>query len=91
EDCIDCIQAVIQAVVAQLQRELEEPGCDFSLRVLDMTGLWGFVSGNTLADTTIWSITEVLAKACVEVSKHQQEFQRRGSKQRKGCSGAVTV
>ncbi|NXH61259.1 LRC14 protein, partial [Rhabdornis inornatus] len=81
EDCIDCVQAVIQAVVAQLQQEMEEPSLDSSLRMLDMTGL--------LAGISIWSITVDLAKACVEVSKHQEEFQRRGPKRHKGCSGAA--
>ncbi|XP_014748780.1 PREDICTED: leucine-rich repeat-containing protein 14-like isoform X1 [Sturnus vulgaris] len=89
--CIDCVQAVIQAVVAQIQRELEEPGCHSSLRVLDMTRLSDSVSGCTPAALTSWSSTEALAKACVEVSKHQPEFQSRGSKRHKGSSGATTA
>uniref|UniRef100_A0A8C3U332 Leucine-rich repeat-containing protein 14 n=1 Tax=Catharus ustulatus TaxID=91951 RepID=A0A8C3U332_CATUS len=36
-------------------------------------------------------ITKALVKACVEVSKHQQEFQRHRPKQHKGCSGATTA
>ncbi|KAM7070226.1 leucine-rich repeat-containing protein 14-like [Acridotheres tristis] len=80
---IDCVLAVIQAVVTQLKRELEEPGRHSSLRVLDMTALpaWFTFEYNT----------EALAKACLEVSKHQQEFQRRGSKWHKGRSGGDTA
>ncbi|KAI1243692.1 hypothetical protein IHE44_0001335 [Lamprotornis superbus] len=91
EDCINCVQAIIKAVVAQVKRELKEPSRHSSLRVLNMTGLWGFMSGNILADMNVWYITEALAKACVEVSKDQQEFQRHGSKRHKGCSGADTA
>ncbi|XP_032930261.1 leucine-rich repeat-containing protein 14-like [Catharus ustulatus] len=89
---IDCDQAVIQGVVAQLRRELEEPGSDSSrcqLRVLDMTGLTDFMSGHTPAGWTIWSRTKALATACVEVSRHQEELQRQGIKQHKGCSGVM--
>ncbi|KAM7071309.1 leucine-rich repeat-containing protein 14-like [Acridotheres tristis] len=80
---IDCAKAVIQAVVTQLKRELEEPGRHSSLRVLDMTALpaWFTFEYNT----------EALAKACVEVSKHQQEFQMRRSKWNKGPSGGATA
>ncbi|RMC22571.1 hypothetical protein DUI87_00422 [Hirundo rustica rustica] len=35
---------------------------------------------------SVWSGTVALAKACVEVSKHRREFQRRGSKRHKGRS-----
>ncbi|KAM7070225.1 leucine-rich repeat-containing protein 14-like [Acridotheres tristis] len=80
---IDCILAVIQAVVAQLKRDLEEPGRHSSLRVLDMTALPAGIS--------ISYSTEALAKACREVSKHQKEFHRRGSKQHKGPSGGATA
>ncbi|NXH54704.1 LRC14 protein, partial [Rhabdornis inornatus] len=86
-----CVQAVFQAVVGQLRRELEEPGRHSSLRVLDMTRLSDSVSGHTPPGLTVWSSTKALAKACVEVSKHQREFQRRGSKRHKGCSGAATA
>ncbi|NWS87472.1 LRC14 protein, partial [Toxostoma redivivum] len=89
--CKLCIEAVIEAVVVQLWRELEEPGCHSSLRVLDMTRLSDSVSGYTAAGLTSWFSTEALAKACVEVSKHQQEFQRRRSNQHKGLSGAATA
>ncbi|NXU01805.1 LRC14 protein, partial [Buphagus erythrorhynchus] len=89
--CNLCVEAVIEAVVAQLQKELEEPGRHSSLRVLDMTRLSDSVSARTPAGLTSWSSTEALAKACVEVSKHQREFQRRGSKQHKGLSGATTA
>ncbi|NXD46219.1 LRC14 protein, partial [Copsychus sechellarum] len=93
--CRFCMEAVIQGVVVQLRRELEEPGRDSrwvysrfsSLRVLDMTRLSDSVSGDTPAGLTVWFSTEALAKACVEVSKHQQEFQTHGSKWHKGCSG----
>ncbi|NXD46242.1 LRC14 protein, partial [Copsychus sechellarum] len=91
---IDYIEAAIQAVVAQLWRELEEPGCDFSkrrLRVLDMTGLPDSLCGRSPDGVTIWSSTKALAKAFEEVSKHQQEFQRREPKQHKGPSGAATA
>uniref|UniRef100_A0A8C3U0W7 Leucine-rich repeat-containing protein 14 n=1 Tax=Catharus ustulatus TaxID=91951 RepID=A0A8C3U0W7_CATUS len=64
---IDCDQAVIQGVVAQLRRELEEPGSD-SRWVLGIPAL---------------------ATACVEVSRHQEELQRQGIKQHKGCSGVM--
>ncbi|XP_056371582.1 leucine-rich repeat-containing protein 14-like [Oenanthe melanoleuca] len=91
---IDCVKAVIQAVVEQLRQELEEPGPQSSrcrLRVLDMTGLCDSVPRDTPDGWTFWSRTQCLAEACVEVSKHQQEFQRRGSKRHKGCSGATTA
>ncbi|NXD46224.1 LRC14 protein, partial [Copsychus sechellarum] len=113
---ISYVKAVIQAVVAQLQRELEEPGLDsrwvlgitawpqppipagifmvsssiFSsgcrLRVLDMTGVPDIPDEQSSCCSTV-----ALAKACVEVSKHQQEFQRHRPKWHKGCSGAVTA
>ncbi|NXD46239.1 LRC14 protein, partial [Copsychus sechellarum] len=84
-----CVEAVIQAVVAQLQRELEEPGhhsSRFQLRVLDMTGV-----PDDLDVSWFCSSTKALATACVEVSKHQQEFQRHRPKRHKGCSGATTA
>ncbi|NWS83982.1 LRC14 protein, partial [Toxostoma redivivum] len=80
---VDCIQAVIRGVVAQLQRGLEESSLDSSLRVLNMTGL---PAGNTISFST-----KALAEACMEVSEHQQEFQRRRSKRHKGCSRAATA
>ncbi|NXD46238.1 LRC14 protein, partial [Copsychus sechellarum] len=89
-----CVEAVIQAVAAQLQRELEEPSHDFRwvlLQVLDMTGLSDSISSHKHTWMTIWHSTVALAMACGEVSKHQQEFQRHGSKQHKGCSGAATA
>ncbi|XP_056371583.1 leucine-rich repeat-containing protein 14-like [Oenanthe melanoleuca] len=88
--CTLCVESVIQAVVVQLRRELEEPSRASSLRVLDMTRLSDSVSGDTPAGLTVWFITEALAKACVEVSKHQPEFQRHGSKWPKACSGVAT-
>ncbi|NXE71787.1 LRC14 protein, partial [Calcarius ornatus] len=89
--CKLCVQAVILAVVAQLRRQLEEPGHDASLRVLDITGLPDSASGRAPDGMSVWSGTVALAKACVEVSKHQREFQRRGSKRHKGRSGAATA
>ncbi|RMC14621.1 hypothetical protein DUI87_06793 [Hirundo rustica rustica] len=92
--CKLCVQAVILAVVAQLRRELEEPGNDSSgcrLRVLDVTGVPDDPAGRAPDGMSVWSGTVALAKACVEVSKHQREFQRRGSKRHKGRSGAATA
>ncbi|NXM83917.1 LRC14 protein, partial [Oenanthe oenanthe] len=91
---IDYIKAIIQAVVAQLRRELEEPGCDFSmrrLRVLDMTGLPESLCSCSPDGLTVWSSTKALAKAFAELSKHQQDFQRREPKRHKGPSGAATA
>ncbi|KAM3680979.1 LOW QUALITY PROTEIN: leucine-rich repeat-containing protein 14-like [Ammospiza maritima maritima] len=92
--CKLCVQAVILAVVAQLRRQLEEPGHDASgcrLRVLDVTGVPDDPAGRAPDGMSVWSGTVALAKACVEVSKHQREFQRRGSKRHKGRSGAATA
>ncbi|KAF4801435.1 Leucine-rich repeat-containing protein 14 [Turdus rufiventris] len=89
--CKLCVQAIIQAVVAQLRQELEEPGHRSSLRLLDMTGLPDSTSGRATDGMSVWSGTVALAKACVEVSKHQREFQRRRSKRHKGRSGAATA
>ncbi|XP_074390303.1 leucine-rich repeat-containing protein 14-like [Zonotrichia albicollis] len=92
--CMLCFQAVILAVVDQLRRQLEEPGHDarwVRLRVLDITGLPDSASGRALAWMSGWSGTVTLAKACVEVSKHQREFQRRGSKRRSGAATAAAA
>nr|XP_041570049.1 leucine-rich repeat-containing protein 14-like [Taeniopygia guttata]XP_041570050.1 leucine-rich repeat-containing protein 14-like [Taeniopygia guttata] len=93
--CKLCLQAVILAVVAQLRRQLEEPGRRSSscrLRVLDVTGVPDDPSGRTPDGMNApWSGTVALAKACVEVSKHQREFQRRGSKRHKGRSGTAAA
>ncbi|NWW42110.1 LRC14 protein, partial [Panurus biarmicus] len=119
--CKLCVQAVILAVVAQLRRELEEPGRNSRwvlgipgrpqlpflpippipfhgffpsgcrLRVLDVTGVPDDPAGRAPDGMSVWSGTVALAKACVEVSKHQREFQRRGSKRHKGRSGAATA
>ncbi|NXV54364.1 LRC14 protein, partial [Molothrus ater] len=61
------------------------------LRVLDITGLPDSASGRAPDGMSVWSGTVALAKACVEVSKHQREFQRRASKRHKGRSGAATA
>ncbi|NXH65206.1 LRC14 protein, partial [Rhabdornis inornatus] len=89
--CFGSVQAIIQAVVAQLQRELEEPGSQSSLRVLDTTRLPDSVPFCTPTGISSWCTTRDLAKACMEVSKHQKEFQSCGSKPHKGRSGADMV
>ncbi|NXU32168.1 LRC14 protein, partial [Thalassarche chlororhynchos] len=88
-----CVQAVILAVVAHLRRVLEESCCGTSerrcrLRVLDMTGLQDDDTDRGPEGMSLWSGTVALAKACIEVSKHQSECLKRGSKRRKGASGA---
>ncbi|NWS91153.1 LRC14 protein, partial [Toxostoma redivivum] len=86
-----CVLAVIQAVVVQLKRELEEPGRHSSLRVLDMTRLPDSASFCPSGGISHWCTTKDLVEACMEVSKHQQEFQRSGSKPHKGHCGADTA
>ncbi|KAF1543618.1 Leucine-rich repeat-containing protein 14, partial [Eudyptula albosignata] len=85
-----CVQAVILAVVAHLRRALEE-SCRGTrrcrLRVLDMTGLQDDDTDRGPEGMSLWSGTVALAKACIEVSKHQSECLKRGSKRRKGPSG----
>ncbi|NXA28425.1 LRC14 protein, partial [Ibidorhyncha struthersii] len=86
-----CVQAVILAVVAHLCRALEEPCRDVSrcrLRLLDMTGLQDDDTDRGPQWMSLWSGTVALAKACIEVSKHQTECLKRGSKRHKGPSGA---
>ncbi|XP_010076100.1 PREDICTED: leucine-rich repeat-containing protein 14-like, partial [Pterocles gutturalis] len=59
------------------------------LRVVDMTSLQTEDEENRVPDTlSSWSITDVLAKACIEVFKNHTAFLKRCSKQRKGSSGA---
>ncbi|NXW60454.1 LRC14 protein, partial [Eurystomus gularis] len=87
------VQAVIMAVVARLRQALEElSGGDgpsrCRLRLLDMTGLQDFDAGCGPEGLSLWSGTVALAKACLEVAKHQSECLKRGSKRRKGPSGA---
>ncbi|KAF4805503.1 leucine-rich repeat-containing protein 14 [Turdus rufiventris] len=84
---IDYVQAIIQAVVAQLQREMDEPSSDsrFRLRVVDMIGVSDYPDNESSCSRTV-----VLAKACVEVSKHQQELQRHRTNGHTGFSGAMT-
>ncbi|NXV39598.1 LRC14 protein, partial [Rissa tridactyla] len=87
-----CVQAVILAVVAHLRRALEEPSRDGSenrcrLRVLDMTGLHDDDTDRGPEWMSLWSGTVALAKACLEVSKHQNECLKRSSKRHKGPSG----
>uniref|UniRef100_A0A803V3J0 Leucine-rich repeat-containing protein 14 n=1 Tax=Ficedula albicollis TaxID=59894 RepID=A0A803V3J0_FICAL len=88
---LKCVQAVIQGVVAHLQRELEEPSHNSSLRILNMSMLPESESCHTLTGMNLWCITDNLAKACVEMSEHLQEFQKRRSKHDKGCSRANTA
>ncbi|NXV53863.1 LRC14 protein, partial [Uria aalge] len=57
------------------------------LRVLDMTGLHDDGTDSGPEWMSLWSGTVALAKACLEVSKHQNECLKRGSKRRKGPSG----
>lgn len=57
------------------------------LRVLDMTGLQDDDTDRGPEGMSLWSGTVALAKACIEVSKHQSECLKRGSKRRKGPSG----
>ncbi|NXL55060.1 LRC14 protein, partial [Podilymbus podiceps] len=88
-----CVQAVILAVVAHLRRALEEPcrGTSESrcrLRLLDMTGLQDDDADCGPEGMSLWSGTVALAKACIEVSKHQNQCLKNGSKRRKGPSGA---
>ncbi|NXR74830.1 LRC14 protein, partial [Pycnonotus jocosus] len=61
------------------------------LRVLDVTGLPHAASCRAPAGMSVWSSTVALAKACVELSKHRRQFQRRGSKRHKGRSGAAAA
>ncbi|NXD46235.1 LRC14 protein, partial [Copsychus sechellarum] len=84
----DCVQAVIHAVVEQLRQELEQPDSHSRcrLRVLDMMGVL-----DDPDERSFCSITKALATACVEVSKHQQEFQTHRPKRHKGCSGVTTA
>ncbi|KAI1243693.1 hypothetical protein IHE44_0001336 [Lamprotornis superbus] len=90
-DCNLCVEAIIEAMVAQLRQELEEPGHHSSLRMLDVTGLSDSVCGRTRGGLNIWFRTDLLAKACVEVSKHQRKFPWLRSKQHKGRSRAATA
>uniref|UniRef100_A0A8C8BHM6 Leucine-rich repeat-containing protein 14 n=1 Tax=Otus sunia TaxID=257818 RepID=A0A8C8BHM6_9STRI len=74
-----CFQAVIMAV----------RWCQ--LRVLDMTDLQDFDTDRGPDRMSLWSGTVALAKACIEVSKHKNECQKRTSKRWKGPSGASTT
>ncbi|XP_077637848.1 leucine-rich repeat-containing protein 14 [Lonchura striata] len=92
QPCKLCLQALVLALVATLRRQLEEPGrrsSSFRLRVLDLTGFPDSAPGRAPPGMSVWSSTVALAKACLELSKHQREFQRRGSKRHKGRSAAA--
>ncbi|XP_064010524.1 leucine-rich repeat-containing protein 14 isoform X2 [Pogoniulus pusillus] len=85
-----CVEATIMAIVAHLRQTLEDPDRGMSerrccLRVLDMIDL----PHDVPAGMSLWSTTVSLAKACLEVSKHQNEHLKRGSKRQKGPSGAL--
>ncbi|NXT30547.1 LRC14 protein, partial [Syrrhaptes paradoxus] len=56
--------------------------------VLDMTGLQDIDTDGGPEGMSLWSGTVALAKACLEVSKHQSELLNHGSKRLKGPSGA---
>ncbi|NXI40843.1 LRC14 protein, partial [Galbula dea] len=86
-----CVQAVIMAIVARLRQALEEPCLDSRpccLRVLDMTDLQASEAYGDPEEMSLWSGTVALAKACLELSKHQSQCQKRGSKRRKGPRGS---
>lgn len=57
------------------------------LRLLDMTGLQDDDTDRGPQWMSLWSGTVALAKACIEVSKRQNECLKRGSKRHKGPSG----
>ncbi|XP_068017222.1 leucine-rich repeat-containing protein 14 [Melanerpes formicivorus] len=86
-----CVQATILAVVAHLHQMLEEPASErrCCLRVLDMMDLPDDDARGGPEGMSLWSGTVALAKACLEVSKHQNEHLKRGSKRLKGPSGAL--
>ncbi|NXT86264.1 LRC14 protein, partial [Zapornia atra] len=63
------------------------------LRILDMTDLGDAATAATTAThgpagMSLWSSTVALAKACLEISKHQSHCLKRSSKRRKVPSGA---
>ncbi|XP_054023304.1 leucine-rich repeat-containing protein 14 [Dryobates pubescens] len=87
-----CVQATILAVVAHLHQTLEEPDRGARrccLRVLDMMDLPDDEARGGPEGMSLWSSTVALAKACLEVSKHQNEHLKHGSKRWKGPSGAL--
>ncbi|KQK85406.1 leucine-rich repeat-containing protein 14 [Amazona aestiva] len=56
-----------------------------------MTGLQDDDTDRGPDGMSLWSGTVALAKACLEVAKHQTELQKRSSKRRKGPSGSSSV
>ncbi|KAF4805460.1 Leucine-rich repeat-containing protein 14 [Turdus rufiventris] len=56
-----------------------------------MTGPLDSMAGCNIFELSVCSSTKALAKACMELSKNQQEFQRHRSKWHKGCSGAASA
>ncbi|NXA16343.1 LRC14 protein, partial [Sapayoa aenigma] len=86
-----CLQSIILAVVEQLRQDLEEPGRNSSqccLRMLDVTGLRDDAASRIPDGMSVWSSTVALAKACLEASRHQREFRKRGSR---SCPGTVAA
>ncbi|NXK14271.1 LRC14 protein, partial [Herpetotheres cachinnans] len=89
-----CVQAVILAVFPDFPARLftgflsspSKRRC--RLQVLDMTGLQDDDTDRGPERMSLWSGTVALAKACIEVSKHQSECLKRVSKRHKGLSGA---
>uniref|UniRef100_A0A8C3T7Z9 Leucine-rich repeat-containing protein 14 n=1 Tax=Chelydra serpentina TaxID=8475 RepID=A0A8C3T7Z9_CHESE len=68
---------------------LQEKQC---LQVLDMTGLQDDGIDQGPESMSLWSRTVTLAKACIDVSKHQSKCTKRTSKRRKGpYSSSVTL
>ncbi|XP_010079317.1 PREDICTED: leucine-rich repeat-containing protein 14-like, partial [Pterocles gutturalis] len=61
------------------------------LRMLDVTGLQDIDTNGGPEGMSLWSGTVALAKACLEVSKHQSELLNHGSKRLKGPSGALAA
>ncbi|XP_062426705.1 leucine-rich repeat-containing protein 14 [Rhea pennata] len=83
-----CLQTVILGVVAFLSDALEHPHRGPSkrqcLQVLDMTGLQDDGAEHGPESMSLWSRTVTLAKACIDVSRHQSKCIERASKRRKG-------
>uniref|UniRef100_A0A8C3I2U3 Leucine-rich repeat-containing protein 14 n=2 Tax=Chrysemys picta bellii TaxID=8478 RepID=A0A8C3I2U3_CHRPI len=91
-----CVQTVILGVVTYLNEALEDRLHSQSrrqrLQVLDMTGLQDDGIDQGPESMSLWSRTVTLAKACIDVSKHQSKCTKRTSKRRKGpYSSAVAL
>uniref|UniRef100_A0A8D0HKW8 Leucine-rich repeat-containing protein 14 n=1 Tax=Sphenodon punctatus TaxID=8508 RepID=A0A8D0HKW8_SPHPU len=83
-----CVQTVILGVMAYLYEALESRHHNQSkrqrLKVLDMTGLQEDGLDQSPESMSLWSRTVTIAKACIDVSKHQSKYTKRTSKRRKG-------